>query len=201
MGVTASLLCRVLVTGKGYHLQSFSKTLVMAHHVCKASQNKEVQFHLPKPVSLEKDLQREQEPALWLTMRTSIPKPGSACTITYSPSIETTFSFPNTWSLTTRKSLLLILRHIDVKNIKIPVLPFWWRKAFFASPKKTLYKEVPFLSSGRKATSNSLSNKIISVHSMVWFEALSWKILTSLIWNDVVKPFIFKSASSLHLFK
>lgn len=37
----------------------------MAHDVCKDSQNKELQFHLYQPVSLEKDLQREQRSPLW----------------------------------------------------------------------------------------------------------------------------------------
>lgn len=77
------------------------------------------------------------------------------------------------------------------------MLPFWWRKASSASPKKTLYKDAPFLSSGRKAPADSLSNKIISVQFMVWFEALPQKILKLLIWNDVVKLLIFKTP--LHL--
>lgn len=66
-----------------------------------------------------------------LPMGTSKPKPGSACA---NHSIETTFAFPNICQLTTRKSLPLILKHIDVKNIKFQMMPLRWRKAFSASP-------------------------------------------------------------------
>lgn len=152
----------------------------MAHHVCKASQNKKLQF-TSVSLSLWKRSERETSNHPLAAHENQHTKPRICLCYQLAVTAVKQQCFPSqiydNWQLE-RVCHIFLNTHRCEKN-KNPDVAILVRKSISCLSQEDLIQEISVF--WEKSNTDSLSNKIISLHSMVQFEALPWKIMKSLI--------------------